>query len=145
MSKLVSRWQSAKVLKAVFDQLSDALVLYDTDFKITGVNQAAEMLFGLPAEDMVGKGCQELFRCGQCEPGCGMQIGLARAAAGQMQGTVRLHTDNGRERLALMRTKQLFSDDGKLEGAVATIKDITDEVEPQKREVIAESPGHARN
>jgi two-component system, NtrC family, response regulator AtoC len=140
MSKLVPRWQSAKVLEAVFDQLSDALVLYDTDFKITGVNQAAEALFGMTSEEMVGKRCQDLFRCGHCEPGCGMQIGLARAVAGQSQGSVRLHTDNGRERLALMRTTKLLSDDGRLEGAVATFKDITDEVEPQKREVIAESP-----
>jgi len=32
-------------------------------------------------------------------------------------------------------------DDGTLEGAVATIKDVTEEVQPQKREIIAESPG----
>ncbi|MBI3470327.1 MAG: sigma 54-interacting transcriptional regulator [Candidatus Solibacter usitatus] len=38
-----------------------------------------------------------------------------------------------------MRTEQLFGDDGRLEGVVATIKDITEEAAPQKREVIAES------
>jgi transcriptional regulator with PAS, ATPase and Fis domain len=44
------------------------------------------------------------------------------------------------ERLAVMRTTQMFDDDGHLEGVVATIKDVTEETAPQKREVIAESP-----
>ena len=39
-----------------------------------------------------------------------------------------------------MRTTQMFDGDGRLEGVVATIKDITEEAAPQKREVIAESP-----
>ena len=44
------------------------------------------------------------------------------------------------ERLVVMRTTQMFDDDGQLSGVVATIKDITEEAAPQKREVIAESP-----
>ena len=43
------------------------------------------------------------------------------------------------ERLVVMRTNQMFNDDGELTGVVATIKDITEEAAPQKREVIAES------
>jgi transcriptional regulator with PAS, ATPase and Fis domain len=54
--------------------------------------------------------------------------------------TVRLHTGNGMERLVVMRTTQMFDDAGQVSGVVATIKDITEEAAPQKREVIAESP-----
>jgi transcriptional regulator with PAS, ATPase and Fis domain len=54
--------------------------------------------------------------------------------------TIRLHTDEGRERLVLIRTSQVYNEDGEMEGAVATIKDVTEEVTPIKREVIAESP-----
>ncbi|MBZ5576073.1 MAG: sigma 54-interacting transcriptional regulator [Acidobacteriia bacterium] len=43
------------------------------------------------------------------------------------------------ERLVVMRTTQMFGDDGQLAGVVATIKDITEEAAPQKREVIGES------
>ena len=139
MSKLIPRWQSAGVLEAVFDQLSDALVLYDNDLVITGVNQAAERLFGLTSDEMVGRHCRDVFRCGVCEPGCGMLVGLNQPANSPVS-TVRLHSDNGRERLAVIRTMQLFNEEGQREGVVATIKDVTDEVEPQKREVIAESP-----
>ena len=138
MSKLSPEWQRSAVLESVFDQLSDALVLYDPDFTVTGVNRAAEKLFGMNAEEMVGKHCQEIFRCGTCEPGCGVLVGLNQTPTAP-HCTVRLHTENGLERLVVMRTTQMFDESGHLEGVVATIKDITEEAAPQKREVIAES------
>ena len=138
MSKLTPEWQRTGILEAVFDQLSDALVLYSPDFTITGVNRAAEKLFGMTSEEMIGRHCQEVFRCGVCEPGCGVLVGLNQAP-GAPHCTIRLHTDNGMERLVVMRTAQMFNGNGHLEGVVATIKDVTEEAAPQKREVIAES------
>ncbi|MEN6536857.1 MAG: sigma 54-interacting transcriptional regulator [Bryobacteraceae bacterium] len=138
MSKLVPDWQRASVLEAVFDQLSDALLLYDGNNVITGVNEAAEKLFGMTAEEMVGRTCSDVFRCGPCEPGCGMKMGLDQASS-ITNSTVRLHSDNGRERLAVIRTRQLYDDSGQMSGVVATIKDITEEAAPQNREIIAES------
>jgi PAS domain S-box-containing protein len=140
MSKITPGWQQTSVLESVFDQLSDALVLYDPEFRITGVNRAAEKLFGMSSEELLGKHCQDVFKCSLCEPGCGVLVGLNQAPAAP-NCTVRLHTDNGNERLVVMRTNQMFNDAGELTGVVATIKDITEEAAPQKREVIAESPG----
>jgi PAS domain S-box-containing protein len=138
MAKLSSNWQNANVLTSVFDQLSDALVLYDTNHIITGVNSAAERLFEMTAEELVGKDCHDMFHCQNCEPGCGMHTGLTQSNG--VNSTVRLHTQNGMERLVVIRTNQLYRDNGSLEGAVATIKDVTTEMEPQKREIIADSP-----
>jgi two-component system, NtrC family, response regulator AtoC len=138
MSKLASGWQKTSVLESVFDQLSDALVLYDPEFRITGVNRSAEKLFGMSYEEMLGKHCQEVFGCSLCEPGCGVLVGLNQSPSAP-NATVRLHTANGMERLVVMRTNQMFDDLGHLAGVVATIKDVTDEAAPQKREVIAES------
>ena len=132
------RRRSTRVLEAVFDQLSDALVLYDPEFHITGVNRSAEKLFGMTSEEMLGKHCQEVFKCSLCEPGCGVLVGLNQTPAAP-NCTVRLHTGNGMERLVVMRTTQMFDGGGQLTGVVATIKDITEEAAPQKREVIAES------
>jgi PAS domain S-box-containing protein len=140
MSKLIPGWQQTGVLESVFDQLSDALVLYDPEFRITGVNRAAEKLFGISSGEMLGQHCQDIFRCSLCEPGCGVLVGLNQTPAAP-NCTVRLHTNNGMERLVVMRTNQMYNDEGNLTGVVATIKDITDEAAPQKREVIAESPG----
>jgi len=139
MSKLTPGWQTTSVLESVFDQLSDALVLYDPEFRITGVNRAAEKLFGMSSEAMLGKHCQEIFHCAVCEPNCGVLVGLNQPQMAP-NCTVRLHTDNGMERLVVMRTNQMFDNAGELAGVVATIKDITEEAAPQKREVIAESP-----
>ncbi len=138
MSKLTPGWQKSSVLETVFNQLSDALVLYDPEFRITGVNVAAEKLFGMSSEEMLGKHCQEIFHCTVCEPGCGVLVGLNQSP-GSPNTTVKLNTGNGMERLVVMRTAQVFDDEGTLSGVVATIKDITEEAAPQKREVIAES------
>jgi PAS domain S-box-containing protein len=139
MSRLAPRWQRAGVLEAVFDQLSDALVLYDKNQYIAGMNRAAERLFGVNADEMVGRSCKDVFGCNVCEASCGLVEGL-NSQKPIPHGTVRLHTEDGRERLVLIRTSQLYTDDGQLEGVLATIKDITEEVAPMKREVIAESP-----
>ena len=139
MSKITPGWQRTSVLESVFDQLSDALVLYDPEYRITGVNRAAEKLFGMSSEEMLGKHCQEVFQCSVCEPNCGVLVGLNQQPSAP-NATVRLHTDNGMERLVVMRTNQMLDDAGQLTGVVATIKDITEEAAPQKREVIAESP-----
>jgi len=138
MSKLTPGWQSTSVLESVFDQLSDALILYDPEFRITGVNRSAEKLFGMSSEELLGKHCQEIFKCTLCEPGCGVLVGLNQPPASP-NCTVRLHTENGMERLVVMKTSQMFDEDGHLSGVVATIKDITDEAAPQKREVIGDS------
>jgi PAS domain S-box-containing protein len=139
MSKFTPGWQNIHVLESVFDQLSDALVLYDPEFRITGVNRSAEKLFGMGSEAMLGRHCQEVFQCDSCEPGCGMLVGLNQPH-GAPHCTVRLRTANGMERLVVMRTSQMTNGDGQLTGVVATIKDITEEAAPDKREVIAESP-----
>src|SRR5215472_10261410 len=138
MSKITPGWQDTSVLESVFDQLSDALVLYDPEFRITGVNRSAEKLFGMSSEEMLGKHCQEIFKCSLCEPGCGVLVGLNQSPAAP-NSTVRLHTDNGMERLVVMRTNQVFDNEGQITGVVATIKDITEEAAPQKREVIGDS------
>jgi PAS domain S-box-containing protein len=118
--------------------LSDALVLYNPDFIITGVNLAAEKLFGMRSGDLLGKHCQDVFRCSLCEPGCGVLSGLNGRPA-TPHGTVHMHTGNGLERLVVMRTAQMFGEDGRLHGVVATIKDVTGEAAPDRSEVIAES------
>jgi PAS domain S-box-containing protein len=130
-------WRSANVLEAVFDKLSDALVLYDTNLVITGVNEAAERLFEMSSDEMVGKSCREVFRCGKCESGCGMLLGMEQMQVPNC--TVRLHTASGQERMAIIRTTQITNDHGDAEGTIATVTDITEEMSPQKREVIAES------
>ena len=138
VSHLAVKWQRPEILEAIFDQLSDGLFIYDKGLHIVGVNQSAQRLFGMTAEEMMGKHCQELFRCTVCETGCGMLQGMGSAAS-VPTGTVSLHTDSGRQRMVVIRTVQLLDADGALEGVVATVKDVSEETEPAHRQIIAES------
>ncbi len=138
VSHLAVKWQRPEILEAIFDQLSDGLFIYDKGLRIVGVNQSAQRLLGLSAEEMIGKRCEELFHCRVCEPGCGMLQGVGSSGS-LPTGTISLHLDNGRERMVVIRTVQLLDPHGALEGVVATVKDITEESEPAQRQIIAES------
>ncbi|HYW41737.1 MAG TPA: sigma 54-interacting transcriptional regulator [Bryobacteraceae bacterium] len=137
MSKLAPDWRTTSVFEAVFDQLPDALVLWDPEFRITGVNRSAETLFGMSSREMLGKHCREVFRSSVCEAGCGVLVGLEKAPSAR--GTLRLNTGNGTRRLVVMRTSQILDGDGQLAGVAATIQDITTKAAPPTRPVIAES------
>jgi two-component system response regulator AtoC len=139
VSRFSTNWQRPEILESIFDQLSDALFVYDKALNIVGLNQAAQRLFGMSAEEMIGKQCHELFRCTSCEDECGLVKGLAESAC-LPSGTVSLHLENGRQRMVVIRTVQLLDQNGDLEGVVATIKDITEEADEDKRQIIAESP-----
>lgn len=136
--KLMSKWQQTDILEAVFDQLSDGLVLYDQDMIVTGVNRAAENLLGMSSDEMIGRICNEVFRCATCDHSCGMLVGLGQPSVAST--TLRIHSPSGRERMAVIRTNQIYNTNGTLAGAVATIRDITEQASPQHRTVIAESP-----
>lgn len=138
MSKIFPGWQRGGVLEAVFDQLPDALLLYDKDLVITGVNAAAEKMFGMAAGQLVGRPCKDVLQCKECESGCGFLIGVSDLPS-IVNSTVRLHGNNGRGRLAVIRTRQLFDETGQMTGALATIKEITEEGPGQQSEVIAQS------
>lgn len=138
MSKLLERWQQPGIMEAVFDQLTDALILYDSSMTIAGMNRAAERLLGMSAESAVGVHCHDVFQCATCDHDCGMLVGIGQPN-GIANGTVHFRTGNGMERMAVIRTTLLHDDHGKLNGAVATIKDITDEAAPRSRDIVGES------
>lgn len=140
MSKLAPEWRKTRVFESIFDQLSDALVLYDPELRITGVNHSAEKLFGRSAGEMLGRHCQEVFGSKVSGSGSEAVLGLDKAHS-PAPHTLCLDIGNGRERLVVMHTSQLFDDSGQLAGAAATIRDITERTSPlQQHAVVAESP-----
>jgi len=138
VSVLSPQWQRPEILASILDQLSDALILYDKDLRIVGVNQAGQRLCGMSIDAMVGKHSVELFHYSACEQGSEVAAEV-QEFNGLPNGTVQLHLENGRERTVIFQTVQLFGDSGELEGVVATVKDITEQVQPDGRQIIAES------
>jgi PAS domain S-box-containing protein len=132
------RVTSVRSVGPLFDQLPDALVLWDPEFRITGVNRSAETLFGMSSEEMLGKHCREVFRATAEEPGCGVLVGMNRLPTGTHM-TV-LNTGSGVQRLAAMRTSEILDGSGKPAVVVATIRAIPEQAVLQTCTVIAESP-----
>ena len=139
MAKFEQLWRNERTLQAVLDNISDGVVTYDRDLRITGINRAAEEILGYPGEDVVGRECRDVFRCGVCDPGCGFMVALSNLRP-VSNSTVRIHTAEGMERLALIHTTPIQDGQGQLEGVVVTFQDVTEQVEPQNRSFVTESP-----
>jgi PAS domain S-box-containing protein len=137
MSKLVTEWQGPAVLESLFEHLPEPYLLYDDKLIITGVNLAAERLFNRPAEEMIGRRCRDVFHCMSCELDCGIQLGLKQSHA-VSNSIIRMHEDNGQERIAVVRTAPISHANGRV-GVVARIEDISEQSPSQPQEVIAES------
>jgi len=137
MSKLVTEWQGPAILESLFEHLPEPYLLYDDKLTITGLNQAAERLFGRSAEEMIGRRCRDVFRCVSCESDCGIQLGLKQGHS-VSNSIIRMHEEDGQERIAVVRTAPFAQANGRI-GVVARIEDISEQSPSQPQEVIAES------
>jgi len=135
---LTADTQRARFLEAMFDQLSDAVVLFDKNLQIVGANKAAERLFGLVAGEMVGKDWQDLFQGRTCDQDGDTRQGLDQSFA-LPTGTVSLGLNCPRHCRVVIRTVQLRDNVNAVEGTVATVKEITEEPDVCLCRVIAES------
>src|SRR5450756_1483042 len=70
--------QEASYLISVLSHTADGMVAIDSDGCILGWNAAAEGLFGYPAQDVIGRACNEVLdfedRCGNtvCDAECSL-------------------------------------------------------------------------
>ena len=120
------------LLAAVFDQLPNAVVLFDSDLRIVEMNQAAEKLFGIAAEDVIGKNHDCLFLCDSCASNC-----VVRQAGGH---TSKLRIKSEGSRNAVVNTTYVRDQFGAIEGIVATIREVAEKPDTVMPAVIAESP-----
>ena len=138
MSRVTSDLRSPALVEAVLEQLTDAVIVYDIEHKIVFSNRAAEKMFGVAEGELGTQHCHNLFKCAHCESNCGVLVSLGESP-NVNRSTVRMQTNDGRERLVVMNTQQIYDANGDLAGAVATVRDITEGIVPKRREIIAES------
>ena len=134
-----SFWRQTTTLDAILDSVSDGILTYDSDFRITNANRAALEMLGYSAEEILGRYCRDVFRCDSCDPGCGFAVTLS-AQTPRSNSTVKIHTAGGQELLAVINTSVLTSPEGRMEGVVVTFKDVSEVLGIQKEiQVVAES------
>jgi len=119
------RWQSPETLQAIFNQISDAVFFYDRNLHLVGVNKSGEKLFGLAADEMLGRSCWSLFHVTASEQNAEHPTDSDQSAW-LPAGTLTLLREDGQERRVVIRSIELLDEAGALEGVVSTVADITD-------------------
>ncbi len=112
--------------------ISDPFFMVDPEMNVTFINEAAARLAGMSPEEAVGMPCHEVFHSSACEQGCPVKRALEtdEATVGQR---MTIKNRKGRE-IPVMASSALLKDSsGKVLGGFEIIRDLTAEVEAEKR------------
>jgi len=106
--------------------IPSAALSLDLDGKITSWNNKAERVTGFSREEVVGHSC-EIFALAPCAEECGAFVDeQGKALSGRV---CQIRTKDGRVRSISKNTDLLKNPDGTVAGAVATFRDITEQLE----------------
>ncbi len=124
----------AKHWKTIIDTLQDGLLVVDPRGIILAVNPAAERLTGYTAAELIGQNCR-ILDCTGCEI-IGKGVG-AKWCTLFSKGTVRakkcLIADKDHRAIDIIKNASVLRDaDGRVIGAVETLKDISELVRQQQ-------------
>ena len=121
--------QEKRRLDAILENSGDGVMLLDAHAKITVFNRALTIMTGIPAEEAVGKPCDEVLALhdpNTREPAPDLTCPLDRCLAGEQ---VQIQGDFWREegiRITLGITySPLFDLEGRLVNVIANVRDIT--------------------
>ena len=124
----------SKYWKSIVDTLQDGLIVVDPGGKIVSVNPAAVALTGYTAEELVGQSCR-ILGCTGCkikgqgieEEWCGL---FGRGDVKTKQCTIR---NRSHRFIHIVKSaKVLKDDDGRVIGAVETLKDMSQFIRQQR-------------
>ncbi len=128
--------QMTEELNTILESIGDAIVTIDNNLTITSVNSAFCTLVGRTFEDIIGKSCSEIIRCSSekdtesCDDTCGLKESLASSTVRSERSIIQ----NFEGRLITIEaiSSPLRNAEGKVTGAVKSIRDISKEVEVEK-------------
>jgi PAS domain S-box-containing protein len=128
--------KSKQQLQAIFDGITDGLIIVDTDFRIVAINKAEAAFLGVRPQDIVGKPCYEIYCRG--DHACELCPAHETFATGKPALVAKLEHAAGYHRKGVdVYTFPVKDDDGKTVQAIQYIKDVTDrlKLQSQLREV----------
>jgi PAS domain S-box-containing protein len=110
-------------LLTIVENISDGVFSVDLDFKITYMNNSAQMITGYPVEHALGKPCKEIFRSGTCERDCPLKTTLATGNP-VINKPVCITNKKGKRIPISISTALLRDTNGKIIGGVETFRDL---------------------
>ena len=133
-------FDSLRVAAEIVASLADAVVVTGTDRRVLTANRAAAELFGRPLDDLPGTAIDDVVASSEREHVAERE---QRAFQGEEQHyETKVVRANGEERVVAVSTTPLVLE-GELLGAVATLRDITEQQRAQ--DTLARSEARYRN
>lgn len=129
-------FKSKRQLQAIFDGITDGLIIVDRDFTIVAVNKAEAAFLGSEPQDLVGKPCYEIYCRGKSA--CELCPAHETFATGKPALASRLELTTGYHRRGVdVYTFPVKDEEGATIQAIQYIKDVGDrmKLERQLREV----------
>jgi diguanylate cyclase (GGDEF)-like protein/PAS domain S-box-containing protein len=139
VSQLKTAEEQLRVHKLLCDAVGQAVVATDSSNRITYWNSAAEDLYGIPAEEAIGRNVLELYhRPGRWTGDSRMlEVFEALSSRGHFTGEVMTHNRDGIEIPVLVSAAVLYEDDAREYGTIMVLTDITER--KQVEEALRES------
>ena len=129
-------FRSKRQLQAIFDGITDGVIIVDRDFRIVAVNKAEAAFLGSTPQELVGRPCFEAY-CRGDEP-CELCPAHETFATGKPAMVSRLELSTGYHRKGVdVYTFPVKDENGETVQAIQYIKDITERIklQTQLREV----------
>ncbi len=118
-----------KFLPLVLENITEAVIIFDTEFRIIFANSAAEELTGFKKEEMLGKFCFEVLRTDHCQKNCVIKSGDTFP---KKEILVNIINKWNEQRYVKLNVFEIKDESGELIGWGETLKDITREVVLEK-------------
>ena len=110
---------------AVFDSMSDGVLVCDVTMTVTRFNAAAEQITGWERQKAIGISCHEIFHGFLCGHGCAVQRS-AEGGEGAQDQEVMIQRPDGQRRLIVLNTSTVRAPEGDALGVVVVFRDITE-------------------
>lgn len=130
--KKVSAAQLARIksqdrrLRAIFDSISDGILVIDRHRKITSANHGVEAMFGIAADDLIGRNVSELYACDEKDGE--QEASLKGSSAGSADGiTHESYLGTGGNTFVGETVESVIkSASGDTSGSIRVIRDVTE-------------------
>ncbi|MBW1798803.1 MAG: sigma 54-interacting transcriptional regulator, partial [Deltaproteobacteria bacterium] len=125
LALLFQDFSDKKNLEEILDNLTEGIIAHDKERRILFFNRAAEKITGYSREEVLGKGCHEVFGGPFCGGRCSFQKG-APEILDHLSYPLNILTKDGQARRVEMSISGMNDDTGSFVGVIASFRDVTD-------------------